>query len=541
MNPTEAIELPDEHGNTQDEVGPIGLTRSQAAKLYISHTFSTWNARGYEFAAVLFTAAAYPDTLVAAALRMIIIYIAMILFSSSIGNWVQRTPNRLKTLLTTIVVNRGSVIIGSFFWLVILSQEDLVGSETTFVLPKNDAVKHLVFTVAVAFGIIERLSASGNLISMERDWVVTAAAPAGRPYDLTHLNAVMRRIDLTCKLISPLIISWVITAQNSPRIGVIFTALTSMISIPIEFISAKRVWDGCSALQVPKAVPPEAPVSSPRGSVARIRQSFRGFEMYFSTIVWIPSFSLAMLHVNVMTWRATFITSMINMGYSLLTITIARTVGSLFEITSTIVTPRGIEYTGRPRLQRHIGADDEDELEVGLIDGVDTGHEGRTLTGLKRFGLWGVTWQLLATAPIVVAIWMISNQREEGEGISAFSKRIAEGTSFTPNVGWTMVLFSFLAISRFGVWVFDLTTQQLTQTLVPEHQRSSFAGVENSVVNIFEVCGAGAAIAFPKVEQFKWLCLASLVTVFISWVMYAAWVRGQRGHLVHWEKLGLGS
>ncbi|KAI1492344.1 hypothetical protein F5X96DRAFT_627169, partial [Biscogniauxia mediterranea] len=45
-----------------------GLTRSQAFNLYLSHAFSTWNARGYEFAAVLFTAAAYPNTLVAAAL-----------------------------------------------------------------------------------------------------------------------------------------------------------------------------------------------------------------------------------------------------------------------------------------------------------------------------------------------------------------------------------------------------------------------------------------------------------------------------------------
>lgn len=29
-----------------------GLTRPQAFNLYLSHAFSTWNARGYEFAAV---------------------------------------------------------------------------------------------------------------------------------------------------------------------------------------------------------------------------------------------------------------------------------------------------------------------------------------------------------------------------------------------------------------------------------------------------------------------------------------------------------
>ncbi|KAI1137980.1 hypothetical protein F5Y05DRAFT_413925 [Hypoxylon sp. FL0543] len=67
----ESFELPENPGDTDDDAGVTrnGLTRSQALNLYVSHAFSTWNARGYEFAAILFTAAAYPDTLVAAALR----------------------------------------------------------------------------------------------------------------------------------------------------------------------------------------------------------------------------------------------------------------------------------------------------------------------------------------------------------------------------------------------------------------------------------------------------------------------------------------
>lgn len=99
------------------------------------------------------------------------------------------------------------------------------------------------------------------------------------------------------------------------------------------------------------------------------------------------------------------------------------------------------------------------------------------------------------------------------------------------------MLFGFLASSRLGVWIFDLTTQQLTQTLVASHHRASFAGVENSVVNVFELAGAASAIVFPQIGQYKWLALASLVTVGISWTMYAVWVRVQRGHLFHWNKL----
>ncbi|KAI2616585.1 Ferroporti-1 [Hypoxylon sp. NC1633] len=523
-----------------------GLTRSQALNLYVSHGFSTWNARGYEFAAVLFTAAAYPGTLAVAALRMIIVYFAMILFSSSVGYWVEHSPNRLRTLLSTIICNRGSVILGSFFWILILSQDDLVGDSSVFVLPKNPILKGIGFAIAVAFGIIERLSSSGNLISMERDWVVTVAAPAGNPYDLTHLNAVMRRIDLVCKLASPILISVVISALGSVRLGVIFTGLTSLLSIPIEIFSARRVWNNSTLLQAPRAAPPErledTPETVSRSCLARGRQYLHGFEMYFKTSVWIPSAALALLHFNMLTWRATFITYLMNVGYSLNTITVTRTIGSVFEISSTVITPRGIEYLGKThrRHQASSPAGENDESRVGLIaDSQEGNRDAKTLTGLQRFGLWGITWQIVNTVPIVLALWAISAPEGDAKSRSSFTQRVlAEQVS--PNVGWSVVLFSFLAFSRLGVWVFDLTTQQLTQTLVPGHQRSSFAGTENSIVNIFELLGAGAAITFPRTEQYKWLASVSLVTVVISWIMYAGWVRQRRGHLVHWEKLAQG-
>ncbi|KAI2783517.1 Ferroporti-1 [Daldinia loculata] len=476
---------------------------------------------------------------------MIVVYFAMILFSSSVGQWVQKSPSRLRTLLSTIVCNRGSVILGSFFWILILSQEDLVGRQATFVLPKNAILKGIGFAVAVTFGIIERLSASGNLISMERDWVVTVAAPAGNPYDLTHLNAVMRRIDLVCKLISPILISAVISILGSIRLGVIFTGLTSLISIPIEVFSAKRVWNSSPLLQAPRAVPTSQPAAATQGAsrswISRTRHYFRGFEMYFSTSVWVPSVALALLHFNMLTWRATFITYLINIGYSLNIITLARAIGSVFEISSTVITPRGIDYMGKTH--HHASAspmDEDDESGVRLIASDQEGNRDvQTMIGLQRFGLWGMTWQMINTVPVVLALWAISAQQDEAENLFAVIRRIIH-EKVPPNAGWSVVLFSFLAFSRLGVWVFDLTTQQLTQTLVPGHQRSSFAGTENSVVNIFELLGAGAAIAFPRTEQYKWLALASLVSVLISWIMYAGWVRRQRGHLIHWEKLARG-
>ncbi len=50
----EQIELLDDGsaGQQSTDVARQPLTKGQAMNLYISHAFSTWNARGYEFATV---------------------------------------------------------------------------------------------------------------------------------------------------------------------------------------------------------------------------------------------------------------------------------------------------------------------------------------------------------------------------------------------------------------------------------------------------------------------------------------------------------
>src|SRR5690349_19896753 len=129
--------------------------------------------------------------------------LASICLSSVVGKWVDRSPDRLRTLLSTISVNRFSVISACTLWFFIVAPENPAGEGTLedreiggLALPT--ILKSGIFSLILALGILENLSASGNMLSMERDWVVRASAADGRPYDLTHLNSVMRRIDLIC-------------------------------------------------------------------------------------------------------------------------------------------------------------------------------------------------------------------------------------------------------------------------------------------------------------------------------------------------------
>jgi len=344
--------------------------------------------------------------------------VASICFSSIVGRWVDHSPSRLKTLLSTISINRVAVITASFLWFLIVEP----GNDTLNALHDADnggivrptILKGIIFALILALGILEALSASGNMLSMERDWVVAAAVQDGRPYDLMHLNSAMRRIDLICKLIAPISISIVVSATGI-KIGVIVVGAMSMISWGLEIWCARRVWNANPKLRELKvsneeedsasSLPPLA--SSPQSLAKRItsclRKYVRDFRNYFSSTVWIPSLSLAFLHISALAYSATFITYLLNAGFSLDLITVARAAGSVVEISSTIITPVGVQMLGKAvNHGRNQGQGSSSEDSTTTLLEAHLENEGRTETGLERLGLWGISWQLLN---LVSAVW----------------------------------------------------------------------------------------------------------------------------------------
>lgn len=77
------------------------LTSSIKRKLYISHFLSTWNARMFEFGAVLFLVAAFPGTLLYTSAYALVRSLAVALLSSALGRRIDRF-DRLKVLRSSI-------------------------------------------------------------------------------------------------------------------------------------------------------------------------------------------------------------------------------------------------------------------------------------------------------------------------------------------------------------------------------------------------------------------------------------------------------
>ena len=335
--------------------------------------------------------------------------LASILFSSSVGRWVDQSPDRLRTLLSTISINRVSVFCASILWLFIVQRDDAHGigilSASSSLGLSLTFWKEAVFALIIVMGILEGLSANGNMLSMERDWVVTAASPDGQPYDLTQLNSSMRRIDLICKLIAPIAIS-VVISTTSIQTGVLVVGSMNTISWALEYWCARIVWLRNPRLKAPKATndhgSPDTTSSSGAASfLSRARHSLQrytgDFRRYFSSPVWIPSLSLALLHISALAYNATLITYLLTIGFSLDLITIARAAGSVVEISSTVVTPVGVRYLGNPKTHSRSNdpEDDREEATDTLLETPRVAEEAKTETGLERLGLWGISFQLI--------------------------------------------------------------------------------------------------------------------------------------------------
>ena len=136
------------------------------------------------------------------------------------------------------------------------------------------------------------------------------------------------------------------------------------------------------------------------------------------------------------------------------------------------------------------------------------------------------------------ALWQLSPT--PGSASSSLPHLVSRLLAIPSQPLLAFILFFFLSISRLGLWIYDLTTQQLTQTMVTPNQRSSFTGVEYSFVSLFELAQFVITIILHKPEHFKWIAIMSWFAVLVSTVAYAGWVWKMRGHLVHWERIGKG-
>ncbi|KAK6331962.1 hypothetical protein TWF718_002499 [Orbilia javanica] len=493
------------------------------AGLYVSHFLSTWNDRTYEFAAVVFTVEAFPNTLLPASISGIAQCLAAIAFSPSVGIWADRSPSRLESLKKTILVQRIAVLTACLCWMVLLWS----GRDSSS--PYDVGLKWGVLTLIVVLSCIERLAAGGNVVVMERDWVPTLAPAVGD--SLAHLNATMRRIDLVCKVLAPGFVTLLptgfsvikATEKHSVFWSVVVIAVMSLLSPWVEWQSAQRVWKNNTLLQAPKAIDWERAYrreteDENRGDIRQyLREKASGLVRFCKSAVFLPTASISLMYISVLTFSSPMITFLLNAGFTLPVVTTARLFSSILEVSATAVMPWGVK-TIRDRPVKYWRRVNEDEL--GLLEEYPPDPTNIDKAEVERVGLWAVWWMTLSLMPAVYGVL---------------------GLTSTPNTapaGLPLPYFSIpmllgVAFSRIGLWTYDLAYSQLQQTLPPPSLRGEFTGIEQSFVSTAELLQWTLTAILSRPKDFDVLAVISWISVLGAAGCYAWFIRKKRGHLLH--------
>lgn len=108
-----------------------------------------------------------------------------------------------------------------------------------------------------------------------------------------------------------------------------------------------------------------------------------------------------------------------------------------------------------------------------------------------------------------------------------------------PHLLISIILFSFLSLTRIGHWMFYLMVQELEQVEVPSSQRSTFAGMEQSFKSFFELCHWGATMVWSRPEDFRLLALGNLIILGAGAAIFAVWQRkeGRSESRVRYEEI----
>lgn len=459
----------------QDNVDNLGdrniKDASRSKSLYISHFLSTWNSRGFEFGAVLFLATIYPGTLLPMSVYALVRSLAAIVLSPAVGRYIDRT-NRLQVLRVSIVGQRVAVAASCVAFLSLL-----IYKET---LP--DMISDVLFLALMLLACAEKLCIIMNTIAVERDWVVVIALDDERL--LQEMNSQMRRIDLFCKLVSPLAIALLDGVSSAIAVSVTLTInVTSMFA---EYLLIAWVYRKTPSLSSQQAAQVLTEVDRPedRSFCALPKETFSSVleqaKAYARSHAFLPSLSLSMLYLTVLSFSGQMVTYLLTIKHPVLKSThigILRTIATVLEISSTYVAPILIHKLGP-----------------------------------VRAGIWSLSWQFLTLTPGVATFWFLPS---------------------TSSATRTFMFIASVILSRVGLWSFDLTAQLLVQNSIDASHRGSFSATESSLQNFFELCTFAMTIIWSEPEQFKYPATVSLVAVYTAAAFYARYVRVERGHLLH--------
>ncbi|CDS82428.1 related to ferroportin 1 [Sporisorium scitamineum] len=546
FNPNSEVEIPEPEALGADEAtnddadesfgampasGPSDLDVKGTLLLAIQHASSSWGFRSAEFAYPLMMVQLFTNTLLPASIYGFVTTAGAILFSNNVGRLIDTYAHtKLRTLRAMILSQK--LLVGASYglFLVLFSSSALKTEAENGGKGPDDvganAKPWAIFGAITLLGIGVMLSNVGVSVGVERDWVTIISD--GSSARLTRPNAIMRRIDLISKLVSPLFVSALTSTMSYTLATVVLLSVNAVTAI-FELVFVGTVYRRFPSLAADeKAVIARRQAATETSSrrsneqtvdgqktksrlglfadkMARsitddVKQQYRDWKLFVRLPIFLTSLCISLLYMSVLSFDPTFIAYLKSETlYSDAFIAGMRAVGVVTGLIGTFIMPVM-------------------EKRIGLV----------------RTGSYSLFAELIPLVPAVVSLWITGSPQD------------CFGLSDKRRPSWnTGLLFSGLALSRIGLWAFDLTQLAMIQTALSPEQLGADASRKNALMalqfslqNVFDLGHYGLTLGWNKPQEFKYAATVSLAAVGAATVIYLVfYARRVRGHIVHLEGL----
>lgn len=321
---------------------------------------------------------------------------------------------------------------------------------------------------------------------------------------LTKINAMMRRIDLSCKLLGAVSVGFIMSTMCVSA-SAVFIAVWNITCVGFEYWLLLSVYNKTPGLHERTRTDLEGLIMNTFPAVAeehviavteengkntaytpynnslqvfkeqitKLHQQsqwekilhlplFEGWKVYIRQEMMLAGVALSFLSVNVLSFGTLMTASLKWRGVPAYVLGLSRGIAALIGICATLTYPF---------------------LHARL----------RTL----KAGLWAVSLQWSFLSLCVISVWL---------------------HSLTAS---TALLMGGAAAARAGLWMFDLSVTQLMQESVPEVERGVVAGVQNSMQSLFQLLSFVAGMLISNPQDFSKLIFMSFGSVTMAAVIYA--------------------
>ena len=377
----------------------------------------------------------------------------------------------------------------------------------------------IVSVVAILLAAVARLASCGTNIIIQKDWIVVVAG--GDTDQLATMNSILRTIELTTYAIAPAVAGCLFTILGFGLTGLVIAGW-NVLSVCLEYCLLARIYrkhPDLAAKQVGRADDDE--VEDGGGAV-------QGWVTYFNHPVKFAGLGLACLYMTVLGFDN------ITYGFCLLQGMPHAALGVLVGVSAVVGVAGSLAY---PLIRKTVGLERTGLLGMFLLVSCSS-------LALVSIALPGspmdlnvfVQSNINSSAPLSPTTIIPEDTNSSVSGIMAESEVTDVASWLLANCS-VIVFLSGIILARFGLWVVDLTVNQLLQEKVEEEVRGVVNGVQESLNNTLDLAKCILVIMLPAEETFGLLVIASFTSVCLGWLLYALYSRQQRGHLFHFRRL----